>query len=121
MSRFQGNVVVVTGGSDGIGFETAKAFAREGAHVYVTGRREDRLAAAVTEIGGRTVGVPGDVANAADLDRLYERIQRDHGRVDIVFANAGISESVPLEAIDEAHFERVLGANVKGMIFVTHL
>jgi NAD(P)-dependent dehydrogenase (short-subunit alcohol dehydrogenase family) len=117
MSRFQGSVVVVTGGSEGIGFEAAKAFAREGAHVYVTGRRQDVLAAAVSEIGSGAVGVQGDVASAADLDRLYERIARDHGRVDVVFANAGISETVPLEAIDEAHFDRVLGANVKGMIF----
>lgn len=117
MKRFQDKVVVVTGGSDGIGFETAKAFAAEGAHVYVTGRRRDRLSAAVAEIGGRTVGVQGDVANAADVDRLYERVASEHGGVDVVFANAGISESVPLEAIDEAHIDRVLGANLKGMIF----
>lgn len=117
MQRFEGKIVVVTGGSDGIGLATAKAFAAEGAVVYVTGRRRDRLDEAVREIGGATVGVPGDVASVADLDRLYERIARDHGRVDVVFANAGFSEAVPLGSIDEAHFDRVFGANVKGLLF----
>lgn len=115
--RFQDKVVVVTGGSDGIGFATARSFAAEGAAVYITGRRADRLAEAVRNIGGNTIGVPGDVANLVDLDRLYARIERDHGRVDVVFANAGISESAPLGAIDEAHFDRVFGANVKGLVF----
>lgn len=117
MKRFQDSVVVITGGSDGIGFETAKAFASEGAYVYVTGRRQDRLAAAAREMGERAVAVPGDVANSEDLDQLYARIARERGRVDVVFANAGISETVPLEAIDDAHFDRVLGTNLKGMIF----
>lgn len=115
--RFEEKVVVVTGGSDGIGLATAKAFAAEGAKVYVTARRRDRLDAAVTEIGNGAVGVQGDVGNLGDLDRLYERISREQGRVDVVFANAGISESVALDAIDEAHFDRVFGANVKGMVF----
>ncbi|MBZ4334932.1 SDR family NAD(P)-dependent oxidoreductase [Corallococcus sp. AS-1-12] len=117
MARFKDKVVVVTGGSDGIGLATARAFAAEGARVYVTGRRQERLDEAVTEIGGATVGVQGDVGNLSDLDRLYERIKRDHGRVDVVFANAGISETRTLDAIDEEHFERVFSANVKGMIF----
>ena len=117
MTRFKDKVVIVTGGSDGIGLATAKAFAAEGANVYVTGRRQDRLDAAVKEIGGATVGVQGDVADLGDLDRLYDRVKRDHGRVDVVFANAGISETVPLGEIDEAHFDRVFGANVKGLLF----
>lgn len=117
MTRFKDKVVVITGGSDGIGLSTAKAFAAEGARVYVTGRRQDRLDAAVTEIGGATTGVQGDAGNLADLDRLFARIEREQGRVDVVFANAGISESFPLDAIDEAHFDRVFGANVKGMVF----
>jgi len=71
----------------------------------------------VQELGGGTVGIRGDVGNLADLDQLYERIGRDHGRVDIVFANAGISETVPLGAVDEEHFDRVFGANVKGLLF----
>lgn len=117
MKQFQDKVVVVTGGSEGIGLATAKAFAAEGARVYVTARRQSRLDAAIAEIGGGAVGVQGDVANADDLDRLYDRIRRDQGRVDVVFANAGISESVPLGEIDEAHFDRVFGANVKGLLF----
>ncbi|APR86012.1 3-oxoacyl-[acyl-carrier protein] reductase [Minicystis rosea] len=117
MTRFKDKVVVVTGGSDGIGLATAKAFAAEGAKVYVTGRRQERLDEAVDEIGGDTVGIQGDVGNLADLDRLFERIQRDHGRVDVVFANAGISETVTFGALDEEHFDRVFGANVKGLVF----
>src|SRR5512140_1429734 len=117
MTRFEGKVVVITGGSDGIGLATAKAFAAEGAKVYVTGRRQQRLDAAVAEIGRASVGIQGDVGNLADLDRLFEQIGREHGRVDVVFANAGISESLAIDAIDEAHFDRVFGANVKGMVF----
>ncbi len=117
MKRFEDKVVVVTGGSDGIGLATAKAFAAEGATVYVTGRRQTRLDAAVAEIGNGAVGVQGDVGNLADLDRLFQQIGRDHGRIDVVFANAGISESFAIDAIDEAHFDRVFGANVKGMVF----
>lgn len=96
---------------------TAKAFAAEGATVYVTGRRQDRLDEAVGEIGGDTVGVQGDVGNLADLDRLYTRIERERGRVDIVFANAGISESEALGSVEEEHFDRLFGANVKGLVF----
>ena len=115
--RFENKVVVITGGSDGIGLETAKRFAAEGAHVYITGRRQEHLDAAVQEIGNGAVGVQGDVAIPADLDRLYARIGRDHGRVDVVFANAGIAETQPLGAIDEAHFDRMFAVNVKGLLF----
>jgi NAD(P)-dependent dehydrogenase (short-subunit alcohol dehydrogenase family) len=116
-ARFQDKVVVITGGSDGIGLATAKAFAAEGAAVYITARRQERLDQAVREIGGNTVGVQGDAGDLADLDRLYARIERDHGRVDIVFANAGISESSALGSIEEEHFDRVFGANLKGLVF----
>lgn len=115
--RFENKVVVITGGGDGIGLATAKHFAAEGAHVYVTGRRQVALDEAVKDIGCGAIGVQGDVAQPADLDRLYERIQHDHGRLDVVFANAGISESATLGAIDEAHFHRVFDVNVKGMVF----
>ncbi|NHN28215.1 SDR family NAD(P)-dependent oxidoreductase [Paenibacillus agricola] len=115
--RFENKVVVITGGSDGIGLMTAKLFATEGAHVYITGRQQERLDEAVKGIGRGAVGVQGDVSNFADLDRLYERIQRDHGKVDVVFANAGISESAPLGGIEEAHFDRVFTTNVKGLVF----
>lgn len=115
--RFENKVVVVTGGTDGIGLTTAKSFAAEGALVYVTGRSQDRLDAAIGEIGHGVVGVRGDVSNLADLDRLYAEIKRDQGRVDVVFANAGISEQATLSEIDEAHFDRLFDINVKGMVF----
>lgn len=115
--QFGNKVVVVTGGSDGIGRATARLFAAQGAHVYVTGRRQDQLDAAVAEMGAGVVGVPGDVGNLADLDRLYARVRADHGRIDVVFANAGISESAPLDALTEDHFDRVFGTNVKGLVF----
>lgn len=113
----QVKVVVITGGSDGIGLATAKRFAIEGAHVYITGRRQERLVEAVNGIGHGAVGVQGDVANAADVARLYERIQRDHQKVDVVFANAGRYEVVPLDAIDDTHFDAIFNVNVKGMVF----
>ncbi|MFB5678464.1 SDR family NAD(P)-dependent oxidoreductase [Paenibacillus terreus] len=117
MKRFENKVVVITGGSDGIGLTTAQHFATEGAHVYITGRRQERLDEATKEIGNGAVGVQGDASNLADLDRLYELIQRDHGKIDVVFANAGISESAPLGGIEEEHFDRVFTTNVKGMVF----
>lgn len=115
--RFDNKVVVITGGSDGIGLATAKLFAIEGAHVFITGRRQALLDAAVSEIGHGAVGVQGDVANAADVARLYARIQRDHRKVDVVFANAGLYQVAPLDAIDDAHFDAIFNVNVKGMVF----
>ena len=114
--RFENKVVVITGGSDGIGLATAKLFAIEGAHVYITGRRQALLDDAVNEIGHGAVGVQGDVTNAADMTRLYERIGRDHQRVDVVFANAGMYEVKPLDAIDDAHFDSIFDINVKGVV-----
>jgi NAD(P)-dependent dehydrogenase (short-subunit alcohol dehydrogenase family) len=114
--RFENKVVIVTGGSDGIGLAAARQFADEGAYVYILGRRQQRLDEVVAEIGHGVVAVQGDVGSADDLDRLYDRIKEDHGRVDVVFANAGISESAVLGAIDDTHFERVFTTNVKGTI-----
>ena len=96
---------------------TAKLFAMEGAHVYITGRRQNTLRQAVEEIGSNVTGVQGDVANMADLDRLFNQIKEETGKVDIVFANAGASESAPLSEIDEGHFNRLLDSNVKGLLF----
>lgn len=110
-------MVVITGGTDGIGLATAKSFALEGAQVYIVGRSQDRLDAAVGEIGNGVTGVQGDVSKATDLDRLYAWIGRDHGRIDVVFANAGISEQAALGDIDEDHFDRLFDINVKGMVF----
>ncbi|MCC8392172.1 SDR family oxidoreductase [Paraburkholderia sp. MMS20-SJTR3] len=117
--RFENKIVAITGGSEGIGLATARLFAAEGARVYITGRRQERLDEAVEEIGSGAVGVRGDAANLADLDRLYERIQRDHGRLDVVFANAGLSESEPrpLGTIDEESVDRLFGLNVRGLLF----
>lgn len=115
--RFESKVVAITGGTDGIGLVTAKSFAAEGARVYVTGRRQDRLDDAVAQIGHGAVGVQGDIGEPADIDQLYARIRQDHGRLDVVFANAGVSESAALGEIDEAHLERVFATNVKGTVF----
>jgi NAD(P)-dependent dehydrogenase (short-subunit alcohol dehydrogenase family) len=118
-NRFENKIVAITGGSEGIGLATAKAFAAEGARVYITGRRQETLDEAVAAIGHGAVGVQGDAASLADLDRLYARIQADHGRLDVVFANAGVTEAAsrPLGEIDEAGFDHVFGVNVRGLLF----
>ncbi len=116
-TRFDKKVVAITGGTDGIGLATAKAFAAEGAFVYITGRNAERLADALAEIGHGVIGVQGDVSNAADLDRLYSQIMQDHGRVDVVHANAGVSESASIDDIQDDHFDRVFDINVKGTVY----
>ena len=115
--RFDNKVVVVTGGTSGIGLATAKAFAAEGASVFVTGRRQEALDAAVKAIGGKVTGVRGDMASLADIDRLYDAVQQAHAQIDVVFANAGGGEFAPLGAITEAHFEATFATNVKGVLF----
>ena len=115
--RFEDKVVVITGGSDGIGLASAQLFAEEGALVYITARRQALLDQAVSQIGHGAVGVQGDVTNLADLASLYERIERDHGRIDVVFANAGIHKPAPIEAFDEADFNATFDLNVKGVVF----
>lgn len=116
-NRFDDKVVVITGGTDGIGLATAKAFASAGARVYITGRNNMRLDAAVEEIGHGAVGIQGDVSHRAHLDRLYSRVRDDHGRVDVVYANAGVSESAPVGEIEDDHFERLFDINVKGTVY----
>jgi NAD(P)-dependent dehydrogenase (short-subunit alcohol dehydrogenase family) len=117
MYRLKGKVAVVTGGSSGIGRATAKLFATEGAFVFITGRRQDELDSAVAEIGRSAIGIRGDIANLADLDRLFHRIETDKGRIDILFANAGVGDLVPLGAITETHFDKTFDVNVKGTLF----
>ena len=116
-NRFQSKVVVVTGGTSGIGLATAKAFSEEGASVFITGRRQEALAAAVKQIGGRVTAVQGDMARLADIDRLYDAVQQKHAQIDVVFANAGGGEMVPLGAITEEHYQQTFDTNVKGVLF----
>lgn len=116
-NRFQNKVVVVTGATSGIGLAAAKAFSQEGASVFITGRRQDALDAAVKAIGGRVTGVRGDMANLADIDRLYDAVQQKHAQIDVVYANAGGGEFAPLGAISESHFDTTFDTNVKGTLF----
>lgn len=117
MGKLDGKVAVVTGGTSGIGLASARRLAAEGAHVFITGRRKPELDAAVKAIGSRATGVQGDVANLADLDRLYAVVKEQKGRVDVLFANAGGGELVPLGAITEEHFDKTFNSNVKGLLF----
>src|SRR5277367_6005462 len=112
--KLNGKIAVVTGGNSGIGLATAKRFVAEGAHVYITGRRQEELDLAVKAIGKNVTAVQGDVAKLADLDRLFVQIKREKGRLDIVFANAGVAELAPLGEITEENFDRIFGINVKG-------
>jgi NAD(P)-dependent dehydrogenase (short-subunit alcohol dehydrogenase family) len=117
MGKLDGKVAVVTGASIGIGFATAKRFADEGAYVFITGRRQKELDAAVKAIGKNVTGIQGDVSNLRDLDRLYETVKKEKGHVDIIFANAGGGEFAPLGSITEEQFDRTYGVNVKGVLF----
>jgi NAD(P)-dependent dehydrogenase (short-subunit alcohol dehydrogenase family) len=114
--KLQGKVAVITGGTTGIGFATAKLFVNEGAYVFITGRRQKELDEAVQAIGDNVTGIQGDVAKLADLDRLYEAL-KSKGRIDVVFANAGVAEFAPLGKITEEHFDRLFNINVKGTLF----
>jgi NAD(P)-dependent dehydrogenase (short-subunit alcohol dehydrogenase family) len=116
-NRFNNKVVVVTGGTSGIGLATAKAFADEGASVFITGRRQEALDEAVRKIGGRVTGVRGDMSRLADIDRLYDTVQQQHAQIDVLFANAGGGEFAPLGSITEEHYQRTFDTNVKGVLF----
>jgi NAD(P)-dependent dehydrogenase (short-subunit alcohol dehydrogenase family) len=117
MGKLAGKIAVITGGTSGIGLATAQRFVAEGAYVFITGRRQAELEAAVNQIGNHVTGVQGDVANLADLDRLYATVQQQKGHLDIVFANAGGGEFAPLGAITEEHFDKTFNSNVKGLLF----
>src|SRR5882724_6958538 len=117
MKRLEGKVALITGGNGGIGLATAKQFVHEGAYVFITGRRDPELAAAVNEIGRNVTGIQGDVSNLDDLDRLFAQIKREKGRLDIVFANAGVAKYAPLGTITEALYDSIFDINVKGLLF----
>src|SRR5688572_25299742 len=117
MGKLEGKIALITGGNSGIGLATAKEFVNEGAYVFITGRREPELAAAVKEIGQGVTGVQGDVSTLADLDRLFAQIKREKGQLDIVFANAGGAKSAPLGKITEEHYHSIFDINVKGLLF----
>ena len=117
MKKLQGKIAVITGGNSGIGLATAQRFVSDGAYVFITGRRQSELDEAVKQIGTNVSGVQGDVSNLADLDRLYVAVKKQKGQIDILFANAGVGELVPLGAITEAHFDKTFGINVKGLLF----
>src|SRR3984885_4755011 len=115
--KLESKVALVTGANSGIGLATAKRFVGEGAYVFITGRRQEELDAAVKEIGKNVTAVQGDVAKLADLDRLYDAVKAKTGRIDILFANAGIAELAPLGEITEEQFDRTFNINVKGLLF----
>jgi len=117
MCKLGGRIALVTGGNCGIGFATAKQFVREGAYVFITGRRKAELDVAAKEIGRNVTGVQGDVSNLADLDRLFDQIRREKGKLDIVFANAGVGRYAALGAITGEFFDSIFDTNVKGVVF----
>ena len=117
MGKLEEKIALITGGNGGIGLATAKEFVSEGAYVFITGRRKAELAAAVKEIGRNVTGVQGDVSNIGDLDRLFAQIKQEKGKLDIVFANAGVARYAPLGRITEEFYDSIFDINVKGLLF----
>ncbi len=117
MGKLDGKVAVITGANSGIGLAAAKRFAEEGARVFMTGRRQQALDAAVAQVGARARGIQGDIANLADLDRLFETVRREAGSIDVLFANAGGGEFAALADVTEEHFDSTFATNVKGTLF----
>jgi len=117
MGKLERKIALVTGGNSGIGLSTAKQFVNEGAYVFITGRREAELARAVKEIGNNVTAVQSDVANLADLDRLFAQIRRDKSKLNIIFANAGVAKYAPLGSITEELYDSIFDINVKGVLF----
>jgi NAD(P)-dependent dehydrogenase (short-subunit alcohol dehydrogenase family) len=115
--KLSGKVAVITGGSTGIGLATAKRFVAEGAYVFITGRRQKELDIAAKEIGSNVTAVQGDVANFADLDRLFDVVRKSKGHIDVVYANAGIAEWVSMGSITNEHFDKIMDVNVRGTLF----
>jgi NAD(P)-dependent dehydrogenase (short-subunit alcohol dehydrogenase family) len=117
MNKLEGKVAVITGGNSGIGLATAQRFVDEGAYVFITGRRQKELDEAVNQIGRNVTGVRGDVSKLDDIDRLYDKVKEQKGKIDVLFANAGIMDLFTLETISETYFDKIFGVNVKGIFF----
>jgi NAD(P)-dependent dehydrogenase (short-subunit alcohol dehydrogenase family) len=117
MGKLEGKIALITGGNSGIGLATAKRFVNEGASVFITGRRDLELAAAVKEISKNVTGVQGDVSKLDDLNRLFAQIKREKGKLDIVFANAGVAKYAPFGKITEELYDSIFNTNVKGLLF----
>ena len=117
MGKLDGKIALITGANSGIGLATAKRFVNEGAYVFITGRRDPELVVAVKEIGRNVTGVRGDVSNLGDLDRLFAQIKREKGKLDVLFANAGVAKYATLGEITEEHYDSIFNINVKGMLF----
>jgi NAD(P)-dependent dehydrogenase (short-subunit alcohol dehydrogenase family) len=117
VNKLEGKVAVITAATSGMALATAKLFVDEGAYVFITGRRKDKLDEAVKLIGRNVTGVPGDAANLTDLDRLYDTVKREKGIIDILFASAGQGELARLEEVTEEHFDKIFGLNVRGTLF----
>src|SRR5205809_6741858 len=117
MGKLESKIALVTGGNSGIGLATAKRFVNEGAYVFITGRRKPELDTAVKEIGRNVTGVQGDVSNLGDLDRLFGQIRQEKGKLDIVFANAGVATFAPVGTISEEFYYSIFDINVKGLLF----
>src|SRR6202167_6085614 len=117
MGKLDGKIALITGGNSGIGLATAKRFVQEGAYVFITGRTQTKLDEAVKQVGSNVTGVQGDVAKLADLDRLFAQIKKEKGKLDIVFANAGVAKYAPFGEITEEFYESIFNVNVKGLLF----
>ena len=117
MGKLEEKIALITGGNSGIGLATAKQFVNEGAYVFITGRREAELARVVKQIGKNVTAVQGDVSNLSDLDRLFVQIKRNKGKLDILFANAGVAKYAPLGSITEELYDSIFDINVKGLLF----
>jgi len=117
MGKLTGKVAVITGATSGMALATAKLFVKEGAYVFITGRRQEQLDAAVKEIGGNVTGVRGDSAKLEDLERLFETVKQEKGKIDVLFASAGVGWWLPVDQVTEEHYEKTFDVNVKGTLF----
>jgi NAD(P)-dependent dehydrogenase (short-subunit alcohol dehydrogenase family) len=117
MGRLDGKIALVTGGSEGMGFDTAKEFIREGAFVFITGRRKAKLDKSVEALGVNAAGIQADAGKLDDLDRMYAEIKEKKGRLDVVFANAGIYEALPYDKVTEDFYDKCADINAKGVFF----